>query len=137
MKSSIAAILLSIFSAKSCEKKTASCDCKLEGLWSGTYSVDQNPKQGKLYYSIVFKPGGTLITEGKGSDGTSYYSSGKWDLNGTDLNCEFQTINFPYGTVVQRSTFQFNSQTCQLTNGKWKDIQNGPNTGEFQLSQIK
>jgi hypothetical protein len=137
MKFSIIGLLLSFISIKSCEKINNACDCKLEGLWFGTYSVDQVPQQGKLPYNFIFKPDGTLVTEGNGGDGVTYYSSGTWQLNGDQLNCTYTTINFPYGEVVQSASFIFNIQNCELKNGKWKDEKVGNYSGSYSLNRLQ
>ena len=135
MKFAIISLLLSFFSVKSCEKKTNNCDCKLEGIWEGTYTVDQIPGQGKLEYNLILKTDGTLIAEGKGNDQISYYSSGSWILKGSELTCNFRTINFPYAEVSQTASFNFDINSCKLTNGRWKDIKEGSNTGSFNLNK--
>lgn len=137
MKNYLFGLLLSFVSVKSCERKTNTCDCRLAGIWSGTYTVDQVQDQGKLPYNFVFKPDGSLITEGKGGDGITYYSSGNWQLEGNELKCTLKSINFPYGEVVQSANFRFDEQNCKLINGKWRDIEVGNNSGTYQLSQVK
>jgi hypothetical protein len=102
-------------------------------LWIGTYTVDQVPAQGALYYSFIFKPDNTLITEGSGGDGNLYYSRGTWTLSGSVINCTLTTLNFPIVTVGQTAKFTFNAKSDSLSAGTWKDVSVGTNTGKFQL----
>lgn len=134
------ALLLSI-TFLSCEK-----ECPVEpkintvpGIWIGTYTVDQVPEQPALYFSFHFKPDNTLLTEGKGGNGATYYSQGTWALNGTDLTCTYSSINFPNVTVTQSSKFTFNPASDTLSSGTWKDLTGGSNfTGKYQsMKKVK
>jgi hypothetical protein len=105
----------------------------LPGLWIGTATTDQFPQQAPLYYSFIIKPDGTLLTEGKVSNGNTYYSRGTWTLNRDTLRCTYTTINFPNVTVTQSAKFVYNSSAGTLQSGTWRDEQNGSNyTGAFQ-----
>ena len=128
-------ILLFTTFAFSCTKENADTTKPhhLPGLWIGTYTTDQFPQQAPLYYSFIIKPDGTLLTEGKVSNGTTYYSSGAWTLNGDTLRCTYTTINFPNVKVTQSAKFFYNASAGTLTSGTWRDELNGSNyTGKFQ-----
>lgn len=102
------------------------------GLWIGTYNVDQLPAAGNMYYSFIIKPNGTVLTEGVGANGSTYYSQGTWILDGDTLRSTYTTINFPNVTVTQSAKFYFNSSDRTLSSGTWKDGANGSNyTGRF------
>ena len=125
----------------SCEKEVDSPPVthSVEGLWIGTYTTDQFPQYGSLYYSFIIKPGGKLLTEGKASNGATYYSAGTWTLNSDTLRCTYTTINFPDVAVTQSAKFVFNSSEGTLTAGTWKDEENGSDyTGKFQnMTEVK
>lgn len=104
----------------------------VKGLWEGTYTIDQLPAQGALYYSFIIKTDGIMLTEGKGGNGISYYAAGTWNLIGDSLNCSFTSINAPPPQVTQSAKFFFNSSNGTLSSGTWKDGANGSNyTGTF------
>jgi hypothetical protein len=126
----ISIISLTVFSCdKDNEQNTPQ---NVKGLWIGTYTVDQLPAQGALYYSLIVKPDGSLLTEGKGGNGTTYYSVGTWTLVGDSLKCSHTSINAPPPQVSQTLKFFFNSSNGTLSSGTWKDGANGSNyTGTF------
>ena len=70
------AFVISLFGTVSCNKDV---ECQktypIEGLWIGTYTINEIPQQGALYYSFVVKPEGVLLTEGLGGDGRTYYAT--------------------------------------------------------------
>jgi hypothetical protein len=128
-------LLVSSLFFAACEK-----DCAIEpetntvpGLWIGTYTVNQVPAQGALYYSFIFKPDGKVLTEGKGGNGASYYSQGTWTLTGNEINCSYTSINFPGVTVTQSAKFTFSASSDSLSAGTWTDVSGGVNSGKFQL----
>jgi len=118
----------------SCKKDTpVAATYTVPGLWTGTYTVDQLPAQSPLFYAFAFKSNNTLITESKGSNGVSYYSQGTWVLSGTDITCNYSSINFPT-SVTQSAKLTFNSTSDTLSSGTWKDGSGGSGyTGKFQL----
>ena len=104
------------------------------GLWIGTYTVDQVPGQGALYYSFIFKPDSKVLTESKGGDGVTYYTQGTWSLNGSDLTCTYTSINFPSANITQSAKFTFTASSDSLSAGTWKDVSGGGTyTGKFQV----
>ncbi|MEO8405240.1 MAG: hypothetical protein ABI480_11615 [Chitinophagaceae bacterium] len=105
----------------------------LPGLWMGTYNVDQVPDQGALPYTMIFKPDGTLLAEGKGGDGGTYYTAGNWVIVGDSVKSTFTSINYPADyQVTQLSSLYFNNATGELT-GSWKDGDHGSNySGKYQ-----
>lgn len=127
-------LLLAVLFSLSCKKE---CEVVTEtntvlGLWIGTYTVNQVPAQGALYYSFIFKPDGKVLTEGKGGNGATYYSQGTWTLTGNEINCTYTSINFPT-TVTQSAKFTFTPSSDSLSAGTWMDLIGGSNTGKFQL----
>ncbi len=137
-------VLASLLFISSCKKDTPmdppAQTYPIEGLWIGTYSVDQIPEQGGLFYSFIIYPGGVLLTKGKGGDGNDHYSTGTWTL--TSSNIFSGTITtFPSDaaglTVTQNITATY-SNTGELTNGIWHDADNpygSPLSGKFSTMQ--
>lgn len=106
----------------------------IAGLWIGTYTVNQLPNQTPLYYNFSIKPDGKILSEGKGSDGKSYYHQGTWTLNGITFTATYSTINSTVGVVTQSATLTFNADKGTLTDGTWTDVvnPNGHLDGKFQ-----
>jgi hypothetical protein len=107
------------------------------GLYMGTYTVDQVPAQGSLFYSFIIQPDATMVTEGRGGNGATYYSAGTWTLTQDTLRCTFSTINFPSVTVTQSAKFYFNKNDGSLTSGTWKDVTNGTNSGTYIMTRVQ
>jgi hypothetical protein len=107
----------------SCGKNKENIAYDVPGLWVGTYTVHQKPQQKPMYQSFVFKPDGKLIVDGIVPTGETYYSAGRWSLNGNLLTATYTTINFPDYTVNQKATFTF-SNTGVLRDGTWTDVNN-------------
>jgi hypothetical protein len=123
------------FSCKKDEDEQ-SINHNVKGLWVGTYTVDQLPTQPALFYSFVIKPDGTLITEGKGANGVSYYAVGTWNVTGDSLKCTYTSLNAPPPQVTQSAKFHFNNSNGKLSSGTWKDGANGSNyTGTFPVME--
>lgn len=94
----------------------------VEGMWVGTYKVDQNSAQPALPYILFVKPGGKLLTESMGGNGVLHYSSGSWTLNGAQFTFNIQT--FPAsGNIEQSGTLVF-SNTGVMSSGTWNDTYN-------------
>jgi len=131
--------LLTMSGVLSCEKESSSPSTyPIEGLWTGTYSVNTMPLQGSLTYTIAVKPGGEILTEGKGGDGKSHYASGTWALSGNNFTATI--ITFPFSNIipVTQSITATYSNTGTLTDGTWTDT-NNPNgaglSGKFSTLQ--
>ncbi|MFT3932178.1 MAG: hypothetical protein QM726_01075 [Chitinophagaceae bacterium] len=130
-RKSLLGLLLCAFAVMSCSKEnTPPPTYQIAGLWIGTYTVNQIPSQGNLYYSFIIKPDGTLLTEGKGGNGTMLYSSGTWSL--TDSTFTYKVQAFQSG-IQQTGALKF-SNKGQLTGGTWTDTNNSPNlSGTFPV----
>ncbi|MFT3681636.1 MAG: hypothetical protein QM791_15300 [Ferruginibacter sp.] len=111
-------------SCKSAHASTAAKTKSIAGLWVGTYSADQLPKQGMLFSSFTLYPDGTLLYKSKGGDGKDYYSGGKWELKNNVFTATM--ISFPnesFAPVTQEITATLlNFDT--LADGVWKDVDN-------------
>lgn len=115
-------LLAFVFALVSC-KKDHPVIYPVEGLWIGTYTVDQNPNQSPLFYSFSVKPDGTILTESKGGDGVSYYSEGTWTLTGDQFAFTIKTINVEPSPIKQSGKLTFHN-SGKMTNGTWEDIEN-------------
>ena len=106
------------------------CAKTINGLWVGTYSVNSNPSQGLLFYSLSVYPDGSLLYKTKGGDGNFYYAKGTWTLSSSNIFSATLT-SFSTPTVTQNITATYtNSGT--LINGAWSDISGGSNSGNLQ-----
>lgn len=108
----------------SCKKNNDNVNTyRIEGLWIGTYTVNQQPDLGSRSYSLIIKPGGTVIVEGELEHGKYGYSTGSWLLNGTELKCTITTIGLNGGQISQTLIFTYDNKG-QLQDGVWSDIIN-------------
>jgi hypothetical protein len=135
MKSNILLCCLLALFTVACKKENdpPAKTYELTGLWMGTYTTDQFSQNPPYNFSFIIKPGGDLLTESKVASGATYYSKGTWTLTGDTVRCTYTSINFPNVNVTQSAKLVYNKTNGTLTNGTWKDEQNGSNyTGKFQ-----
>lgn len=131
---------ITIFQISSCKKAIAETVCEahyVQGLWTGTYTVDGQPTLAPQYFSFVIKPDGTLLVDTKGNN-VQHLAIGTWTLNGNVLACSFTCV---YGLptnvgVSQTSTALFDINTGKITNGIWKIVSSGTGSGTFTISKI-
>ncbi len=110
----------------------------IEGLWIGTYTVDNLTSQGSLSYNFYIKPGGKILTESLGGDGKGYYASGTWAISGSDFTATILTFASGTSAPVTQSISATFSNEGTLTNASWKDTNNpnGPSrSGKFSTMQ--
>lgn len=132
---------IALFQLSSCKKADAQTQTTypIQGLYTGTYSVNAVPAQGNLFYSFVIYPDGTMSTKGKGGDGKDYYSAGTWTLSNNIFSGTVTTIIAPNGgaPVTQSITATF-SNTGIFSNGSWNDTNNPNgvgNAGKYSIMQ--
>ncbi|MEX6686097.1 hypothetical protein QTN47_01245 [Danxiaibacter flavus] len=139
MKSRLCSLLLLSFltiSFYSCKKDTDKpYPTTIEGLWIGTYTVNELT-QDPQFYSFSIKPGGDILVEGKGGDDVTYYSAGTWKLSNDTLKAEIHSINVNV-KVTQSLTAIFDPMNRKLKNGVWKDIAGASLSGTFQMDKVK
>ena len=109
----------------------------IAGLWIGL----QNPNDGSttvpLYYSFEIKSDGTLLVQGQGADGNTYYSVGTWSLVGTSFAATINVTNFPGGLVKQTIVAVYDSKQGKLNSGTVQTIATGVNyTGSFTMDRV-
>ena len=105
----------------------------VEGLWVGTYKVNELPAVGPLPYSFAFSPDHTVVTAGKGDDGKIYYAAGSWTMSDSVITATYTTLNYGAYQVKQSSTLTYHNDGT-ITNGTWTDVENpaGHLSGTFQ-----
>jgi hypothetical protein len=87
------------------------------GLWIGSQLPNDGSTTVPLYYSFEIKSDGTLLVQGQGADGNTYYSVGKWSLTGTSFSATINVTNFSQAGVKQTITATYNSTSGKLSSG--------------------
>ena len=138
----MAAFFLTALAVSSCQKDStiptpATPTYQVEGLWIGTYTIDNNPSESGVYfYSYAVYPDGSILIKGTGADGNTYYSTGKWTLSDSNLfSAKYITINFNGPQVTQTITANF-SNTGKMTDRIWSDTKNGSETGKLSMGRV-
>jgi len=108
---------------------------KIEGLWIGTYTVDQTPGAGQQYASYSIKPDGTMISDSK-NIGVQNLCIGTWTLTGTTFSSSYHVI---YGDsqnidITQTVTATWD-KSGKLT-GTWENDDAGHYTGTFAMTRV-
>lgn len=138
----LAVFLVTVLAVSSCQKDstpppTPTPTYPVEGLWIGTFTVDNNPSQaGTYFYSYAVYPDGSILVKTLAADGNNYYSPGKWTLsNANEFSATFTSLNFSGAEVTQTITANF-SDSGKMTNGVWTDIKNATQTGKFSVERV-
>jgi hypothetical protein len=141
-KSILVAFLVTALAVTSCQKDSTppppdTPKYPVEGLWIGTYTVDNNPSQSGVYnYSYSVYPDRSILVKGTGADGNTYFSTGQWTLsNANEFSATFTSMNFLGAQVTQAITANF-SDSGKMTGGVWTDIENASQTGKFSLNRV-
>jgi len=87
------------------------------GLWIGSQIPGDGSTTVPLYYSFEIKSDGTLLVQGQGADGNTYYSIGTWSLAGTAFTATITITNFSIAGAKQNITAVYNSSLGKLTSG--------------------
>ncbi len=132
LKPFLAAILITLLFASSCKKDSAPQTYPIQGLWTGTYTVDNLPAQGSLFYSFIIYPDGTLLSRSKGGDGNYYYTTGTWNLVGNAFTGTITAFFSPgSNATITQSVAATYSNSGTLTNGTWMLTSGGTQSGKF------
>ena len=136
MKKIIAICLFSFVLISSCTKDNVGSNFPIQGLWIGTYTINEGKSLGEQYFSFIIKPDGTMINETKYT-GKQHLSPGTWTLNGNTLLCTFTCV---YGLpqhvgITETSTATWDSKKSTLT-GTWKNVPPLSGSGNFTLSRV-
>lgn len=142
IKSILAAFLVTALAVTSCQKDSTpptpdAPKYPVEGLWIGTFTVENNPSQpGTYYYSYSVYPDGSILLKTLAADGNNYYSTGKWTLSSAnEFSATFTSMNFNGAQVTQTITANF-SDSGKMTDGVWTDMKNGSQSGKFVANRV-
>jgi hypothetical protein len=134
--------LVTVLAVSSCQKDSPSPPptdptYPVEGLWIGTFTVDNNPAEaGTYYFSYAVYPDGTILVKTLAADGNNYYSTGNWTLSNTnEFSANITSMNFNGAQVTQSITANF-SDAGKMTDGVWTDIKNANQTGKFSVDRV-
>jgi hypothetical protein len=141
MKKIITSLVLLMIILLSCSKQADSpatiTSYRIEGLWIGTFSYD--PGAGTVttpqYFSFVIKPGGSLLVESF-DNGTKFYASGTWTLNGNSLVCNYTYFGTPNGSQLSQTATATWDNSGTLTAGKWNNTSNVNQKGTFTMTRV-
>jgi len=138
MRTRIQFILSGIFllGLLSCSKDNdPATQSKIEGLWIGTYTVDQTPSAGQQYASYSIKPDGTMISDSK-NIGVQNICIGTWTLTGTTFSSSYHVI---YGDSQNIGITQTITATLDNTgklSGTWVNNDSGNYSGTFTMTRV-
>jgi hypothetical protein len=139
MKFKLLAVLLFTLSISlfSCSKSSNSPTPTnpIVGLWIGTQMPNDGSSSVPLYYSYDLKSDSTLLMQGAGSDGNTYYGVGKWSLTGTAFTAEITATNLGQAGVKQNITAVYSSGLGKLANGTIQTVGNSY-SATFTLDRI-
>lgn len=138
----LAAFLITALAVSSCQKDSTpptptTPTYPVEGLWIGTFTVDNNPSQaGTYFYSYAVYPDGSILVKSLPADGNTYYSAGQWTLSNANVfSATFTSMNFKGAQVTQTITANF-SDTGKMTDGVWTDKINANQTGKLSMERV-
>jgi hypothetical protein len=129
-------VLFALSFAISCTKTTTppvTSPNPIEGLWAGTYRIDDAAYLGSFYYGFDIFADSTIIEQGGGTNGAMWTATGTWALSADSIFTATVTTT----DLIQYSTIQtiraiYHSKTGVLSNGTWSNTGTGPHpTGTF------
>jgi hypothetical protein len=141
MKKIAVSLILSLFILVSCSKQadtpSANTSYRIEGLWTGTFSYDPGVSTitTPQYFSFVIKPGGSLLVEST-DNGTKYYATGTWTLNGNAFTCSYTYFGTPNGSQLSQNASATWDNSGTLTAGKWNNTSNTNQKGSFTMTRV-
>jgi hypothetical protein len=132
----LASLLFQMTSCKKANAQTPATNYPIQGLWTGTYTVDGSPSLGSQYFSFIIKPDGTMINDTKYL-GVQNLAPGTWTLSGHTLSCTYTNV---YGQsahigVTETSTATWD-ETGTLTTGIWQNTSPLSGSGTFTLTRV-
>jgi len=102
------------------------------GFWVGSYKVPGYPDS--AYESFDLRPGDTLLFEGLGFDGNTYYAEGTYTLTGTTFTYTFTGLNGSQAGAMQTGTGTYSPTAGTITNGTLQNVGTVV-TGTFSLTK--
>jgi hypothetical protein len=120
----------------SCEKSTDKPSYPIVGLWIGTYDVIEGSEPAtSLYYSYDLRSDSSILMQGLGADGNTYYGTGTWSLTDTAFSANISTTNLSQEGVVQHVNAVYHKKNGTLSSGHVETV-DGPFRASFTLSRI-
>ena len=120
----------------SCSKENdPATQSKIEGLWIGTYTVDQTPSAGQQYASYAIKPDGTMISDSK-NIGVQNICIGTWTLTGTTLSSSYHVIYGDSQNIDITQTIIATWDKSGKLTGTWENNDTGHYTGTFTMTRV-
>ena len=110
-------------------------ESKIEGLWIGSYTVDQTPSAGQQYASYSIKPDGTMISDSK-NIGVQNICIGTWTLTGTTLSSSYHVIYGDSQNIDITQTITATWDKSGKLTGTWKNNDTGHYTGTFTMTRV-
>ena len=110
-------------------------ESKIEGLWIGTYTVDQTPSAGQQYASYSIKPDGTMISDSK-NIGVQNICIGTWTLTGTTLSSSYHVIYGDSQNIDITQTITATWDKSGKLTGTWENNDTGHYTGTFTMTRV-
>jgi len=101
------------------------------GLWIGTAKVNGQSAD-SVYFSLDIRSDSSLLVQGQGGDGNTYYGAGRWSLSGTSLTGSTTILNLSQAGVVQTITAVYNNTGVLV--GTWQN--NSSTSGTFVLQRV-
>jgi len=120
----------------SCQKDANAQTTKsIQGLWIGTYTVDNQPDLGQQYFSLIIKPDGTMIADTRGLD-KQHLAPGTWNLSHDTLTCSFTCVyGLPINIGVTEKSTAVWDKSGTLT-GTWQNDPTPTGSGKITLTKV-
>jgi hypothetical protein len=87
------------------------------GFWIGTQVAGDGSTTVPLYYSFDIREDNTLLMQGEGGNGNTYYATGTWTLSGSAFTSSITVSNLDQKGVKQNITAIYDSLQGKLMNG--------------------
>ena len=107
-----------IFLLSNCKKSsTPTPNYPIVGLWIGTQVTNDGSSTVPLYYSFDLHSDSTILVQGVGADGNTYYALGKWSLSGTAFTAAITFYNLSQAGAKQNLSAVYSSEKGTLSSG--------------------
>ena len=134
-KLSVFLFIIGLFFFYSCSKSNSSPGNPIVGLWIGTYTSPQTQGH-NYYYSYDIRTDSSILVQGLGADGNTYYANGTWSLSGTSFSATITSQNLSQAGAVQTVTAQYSNNNGVLTGQVLLVGGNFSNAATFTLNRI-
>jgi hypothetical protein len=107
-----------IFLLSTCKKSsTPAPNYPIVGLWIGTQVPNDGSTTVPLYYSFDLHSDSSILLQGLGADGNTYYALGKWSLSGTAFTAAITASNLSQAGAKQTLSAVYSSDKGTLSSG--------------------